>query len=157
MIRHGDAPFLECSTRGDSRFSAFRARIRRRGGRTIEEIYQAAKIFEDGSTGLSPKAAKGKAAVNQAEVHELYATLWDEYIDENPSLLDVIKASPGLQDMFGQRGHACQATELWRIRGRALGLDCRRDSPEKIDAGKTGDLFSDTEALPSASAFLRRS
>lgn len=52
MVRHGEAPFLECSSRGDQRFSAFSARLRSQGGRSIEEVYQAAKVFEDGSTGL---------------------------------------------------------------------------------------------------------
>lgn len=122
MIQHGTAPFLECSSKGDRRLSAFSARIRRRGGRSIEEIYQAAKIFADGSTGLTWREAKGKRAVNAAEVRALYGVLWDEYIAENPQLLAVIKSASGLQDLFGQAGHACQATELWRIRCAALGV-----------------------------------
>ncbi|WP_293811287.1 hypothetical protein [uncultured Bosea sp.] len=122
MIQHGTAPFLECSSRGDRRLSAFSARIRRRGGRSIEELYQAAKVFEDGSTGLSWREAKGKRAVNAAEVRVLYGVLWDEYVAENPQLLAVITEASGLQDLFGQAGHACQATELWRIRCAALGV-----------------------------------
>lgn len=47
MIKHGFAPFLECSTKGDRRFSAFCAHIRSRNNQSIEEIYQAAKIFDD--------------------------------------------------------------------------------------------------------------
>jgi hypothetical protein len=120
MIQHGTAPFLECSSHGDRRLSAFSARIRRRGNRSIEEIYQAAKVFEDGSTGLTWRQAKGKRAVNAAEVRALYSVLWDEYIAEHPELLPVIKAASGLSDKFGQAGHACQATELWRIRNAAL-------------------------------------
>jgi hypothetical protein len=42
MIQHGAAPFLECSSRGDRRFSAFAARIKRRANKSIEEIYQGA-------------------------------------------------------------------------------------------------------------------
>jgi len=122
MIQHGTAPFLECSSRGDRRLSAFSARIRRRGGRSIEELYQAAKVCEDGSTGLSWREAKGKRAVNAAEVRVLYGVLWDEYVAENPQLLAVITEASGLQDLFGQAGHACQATELWRIRCAALGV-----------------------------------
>lgn len=116
MVRHGEAPYLECSSRGDRRLSAFHARIRSRGGRSIEDLYQAAKVFADGSTGLSWREAKGKQAVNMAEVRVLYSRLWDEYISENPALLDVIRAASGLSDIFGQTGSACQATELWRIR-----------------------------------------
>lgn len=118
MIRHGEAPFLECSSKGDRRLSAFSARIRARGGRSIEEIYQASKVFSDGSTGLGWREAKGKLAVNMAEVHALYGSLWDEYISENPALLAVIQSASGLSDMFGKAGSACQATELWRIRNK---------------------------------------
>lgn len=116
MITHGRAPFLECSSKGDQRFSAFHARIRRRGGRSIEEIYQGAKVFADGSTGLSWRQAKGRRATNMAEVVRLYAALWDEFIAENPHLLQVLLQAPGLSDLFGQVGHCCQASELWRIR-----------------------------------------
>jgi hypothetical protein len=49
-------------------------------------------------------------------------TPWDEYIAENPHLLPVITTAGGLQDLFGQVDHACQATELWRIRCAALGV-----------------------------------
>lgn len=120
MIQHGTAPFLECSSKGDRRLSAFSARIRGRGNRSIEEIFQGAKVFADGSTGLHWREAKGKKAANADEVRALYAVLWDEYVSENPELLEIIKQAPGLQDIFGQAGHVCQATELWRIRCAAL-------------------------------------
>lgn len=120
MIRCGVAPYLECSSKGDRRFSAFSARIVGRGNKSIEALYQAAKVFENGETGLSWREAKGRRAVNQEEVTRLYSTLWDEYLAENPDLLVVLLAASGLQDIFGQAGHCCQATELWRIRGAAL-------------------------------------
>ena len=82
--------------------------------------YQAAKVFADGSTGLSWREAKGRKPVNAAETRTLYAVLWDEYIAENPALLRLIVEASGLQDMFGQSGHCCQATELWRIRCAAI-------------------------------------
>lgn len=119
MIRYGSSPFLECSSRGEHRFSAFSARIRQRGNRSIETLYQAAKIFEDASTGLSWQAAKGRKAINAAEAASFYAILWDEYIAENSHLLQVLRSAPGLQDQFGQPRHCCQATELWRIRNTA--------------------------------------
>jgi hypothetical protein len=116
MIRHGSPPYLECSSKGDIRLSAFSARLRSHGGRSIEEIYQAAKTFEDGATGLTWKEAKGRRAVNMDEVRLLYGRLWDAYIAENRHLLGVIREAPGLSDIFGQQGNACQASELWRIR-----------------------------------------
>ena len=140
MIRHGEAPFLECSTRGDARFSAFRARPRSAGGQSIEQVYQNAKVLADGRTNQG-SAAKGKRATNAAECAALYSRLWDEYISENPELFEVIRTARGLSDMFGQPGHACQATELWRIRNtfcaccvRPL-VDCTcPDSPDPCDA-----------------------
>lgn len=113
MIRHGVAPFLECSSKGDRRFSAFYARV---NGHSIEDQYQAAKVFGDGSTGLDWRAAKGRQAVNQEEAALLYSRLWDQYIAEHPDLLQILKGASGLSDIFGQPGRVCQATELWRIR-----------------------------------------
>lgn len=120
MIRHGEPPYLECSSKGDKRFSAFYARLWKRGGHSIEEIYQAAKTFEDGRTGLGWREAKGKRAINAEEVATLYALLWDEYVQENPVLISVLKEASGLSDIFGNPGSVCQATELWRIRNEAL-------------------------------------
>jgi len=121
LIRVGDPPYLECSSRGDTRLSAFYARPSCLGGASIEEAYQAYKVFEDGSTGLDWRAAKAKrvagvGVTNQAECAALYSWLWDEWIRENPWLLDVIRSASGLSDMFGMEGHCCQAIELWRIR-----------------------------------------
>ena len=116
MLRYGTAPFLECSSKGDKRFSAFYARIKLRGNKSIEEIYQHSKVFESGITGLTWREAKGKSPLNSDEVRALYKILWDEYIKENPDLIKVISQATGLSDIFGQPGHACQATELWRIK-----------------------------------------
>ncbi len=118
MIRHGEAPFLECSSKGDKRFSALYARV---GYKTIEEHYQGAKVFEDGSTNLPWREAKGRKPVNAEFVARFYSSLWDLYMISNSELLPIIQAATGLSDVFGQKGHQCQATELWRIRDEALG------------------------------------
>lgn len=118
MVRHGSAPFLECSSRGEKRLSAFYARPTSLNGRSIEDAYQAAKVFEDGRTGLTWREAKGRRCINPTLVRALYSRLWDEYIAEHPDLLQLIRDAPGLSDIFGQPGHACQATELWRIRNQ---------------------------------------
>ncbi|ARK07470.1 hypothetical protein LAV_00070 [Sphingobium phage Lacusarx] len=117
MIKHGAPPYLECSSAGDRRFSAFYARV---GGKTIEEQYQAAKVFRNGDTGLSIKEAKGFRPVNAKEVAQLYAELWDRYMAEHPHLLPIIVVAAGLSDRFGRPGSVCQATELWRIRAAAI-------------------------------------
>jgi len=113
MIRVGKPPYLECSSKGDKRFSAFYARV---NGKSIEDHYQAAKVFEDGSTGLTWKQAKGKKPVNIEEVSKLYKDLWRQYLLENPNLIRGIKQASGLSDIFGQEGHNCQAIILWELR-----------------------------------------
>lgn len=121
MIKHGTAPYLECSSKGDVRFSAFYARIKGRSNKSIEELYQAFKVFEDGKTGLNWREAKGKRAVNSKEAAQFYKQLWGEYIEENPALLKLLINATGLSDRFGQKNHCCQATELWEIRNNKMG------------------------------------
>lgn len=119
MVRHGTAPFLECSSRGDRRFSAFYAKVR---GKSIEQWYQEAKDLgdEEANATLTWRERQGLPSVNADECRQLYASLWDEYIAANPELLPVIAAQTGLSDVFGKPGHACQATELWRIRNEYI-------------------------------------
>lgn len=123
MLRFGEAPFLECSSRGDKRFSAFYARIKFRNNKTIEELYQARKMFRIGDhlfSGLSIKEAKGKKPVNIDDCKSFYSQLWDEFISENSDLLLVIKEYNGFSDIFGQEGHQCQAEEIFRIRNSLI-------------------------------------
>lgn len=117
MVRHGVAPFYECSSRGDKRFSAFFAVVR---GKSIEQWYQEAKEFEEG-VDLTWRERQGLRPLNPKTCHKLYSQLWDEYIADNPHLVPILLAQTGLSDMFGKKGHACQATELWRIREELLG------------------------------------
>jgi hypothetical protein len=112
MLRFGEAPYLECSSKGDRRFSAFYARV---FGRSIESLYQAHKVFEDGSSDLSIKTAKGRKPVNVDQCRTYYSWLWMYYFKENPELFEVIKKYRGFSDIFGQAGHACQAEEIYKI------------------------------------------
>lgn len=120
MVCHGVAPFLECSSRGDQRFSAFFARPKYLNGRSIEEAYQAMKIFRDGSTNLSWRQAKGRKAINQKECSAAYEKWWREWVDEQ-QLLPILLSATGLSDMFGKHGNTCQATTLWKIRAENTG------------------------------------
>lgn len=117
MIQYGKPPFLECSSRGDKRFSPFYATV---NGRSIEEQYQAAKIFEDGSTGLHWKKAKGRRPKNPTECAILYENLWRQYLRERPGLLDILKSASGLSDMFATKGAVNQAEVLWKIRNEHM-------------------------------------
>lgn len=113
MIKFGNSPYLECSLKGDKRFSAFYATI---GGTSIEALYQGYKVFPDGITGLSCNAAKGRTPSNLIQCRLYYTMLWYAYIIDHPELHLILMGAPGLSDMFGQAGHACQAEELWKIR-----------------------------------------
>lgn len=115
MLTFGEPPFLECSSKGDKRFSAFYARV---DGKSIEERYQSFKVFDDGKTNLTWRQAKGKTPINAKQAREYYSQLWDLYIAKHPELLIVLKQHSGLSDIFGQKGHCCQAEELWRIRNQ---------------------------------------
>jgi hypothetical protein len=122
MLRFGHPEYLECSSKGGEigkQFSAFYARIKWRNNRSIEDLYQARKLFNiDGELiqGLPIKEAKGKKPINIEDCRAFYSQLWTEYFQENPHLLDVIKQYNGFSDIFGQSGHACQAEEVYRIR-----------------------------------------
>ena len=120
MLRFGEAPYLECSSKGDRRLSAFYARVKKYGNMSIETLYQRYKVFEGGQTGLSWQEAKGKCPINIQECRKYYEHLWILYIYENPELQEILKKATGFSDVFGQKGHACQAEELWRIRERLL-------------------------------------
>lgn len=128
MISHGKPPFLECSSSGDRRFSAFFVRIKAREDRSIEDLYQAAKVFADGRTGLRWREAKGRKPTNAEACKAFYGVLWEDYIGENPELLEVLIAASGVSDIFGQLGHVCHGTELWRIRCRKMAI---RDEIER--------------------------
>lgn len=115
MLKFGKAPYLECSSKGDKRFSAFYARPVSLKGKSIEESYQGMKVFADGSTGLNWREAKGKKAINAKECAIAYDKWWREWVEEQ-NLLPVLISATGLSDIFGQKGHVCQAEVLWRIR-----------------------------------------
>ena len=70
------------------------------------------------------RKAKGKRAINQIEVAELYELLWREYLKKNPWLMQILTEASGLSDVFGQTGHVCQATTLWSLRNEYLLLGC---------------------------------
>lgn len=114
MLSFGTEPILECSSKGDKRFSAFYARIKSRGNKSIEELYQAHKRFSDGSYGLSIQEAKGRACINIQDCHDFYTRLWIEYLKENKDLILVLNKYNGYSDIFGQAGHCCQAEVIFK-------------------------------------------
>jgi hypothetical protein len=119
MIQIGSPPYLECSSRGDKRFSAFFARPVCLGGMSIERAYQYYKVLEDGSTHNPMHKAKGKRATNAEQLALLYKSWWRLWVIE-ARLIPVLVDAAGLSDMFGQEGHVCQANVLWEIRQDAI-------------------------------------
>lgn len=119
MLRFGEPPYLECSSRGEKRLSAFYANPKSLKGRSIEQAYQGMKQFEDGTSGLDWRQAKGRRAVNQQECEAEYERWWREWVSEQ-NLLPLLRVVSGLQDTFGQEGHVCQAEVLWRIRNESF-------------------------------------
>lgn len=115
MIKIGNPPYLECSSRGDTRFSAFYARPKSLNGKSIEDAYQAMKVFEDGRTNLHWTEAKGRRPINPLQCKDAYKKWWKEYISEN-NLLPILKAASGLSDVFGKSDSVCQAIILWELR-----------------------------------------
>ena len=117
MLKFGTSPYLECSSRVDKRFSAFYARIASLGNKTIEELYQAKKVFADGSTGLSVKDAKGRKPVNIEQCRQFYSELWRMFFSEHQGYLAELANSEyqGFCDIFGSADHACQAEEVYNI------------------------------------------
>lgn len=115
MLRFGNIPYLECSSKGDKRFSAFYAKIKKFGNRSIEDIYQCNKIV-NGVKCKNWKEGKGKKADNADELSKLYFKLWIIYFKENPELYNYIKKYNGFSDIFGKIGCNCQAEVIYKIR-----------------------------------------
>lgn len=114
---------LECSSRGDKRFSAFHAKVDVFGiVDTIENHYQLCKRF--GS--FIPKTwkdAKGKKPTHivvdgrELDVRFLtpyYKYLWMKYLDQNPELVEYAKQFDNFTDMFRGKSINCQADVIKR-------------------------------------------
>lgn len=110
---------LECSSRGDKRFSAFYAKLKKYGNQSIETIYQNSKRTEDGRI---PGKGRKVAYVVWANkkypptvLSKLYEKLWRQYFVENPELLEYAKQFDTFTDMFKGRAINCQADIIAKI------------------------------------------
>ena len=108
---------LECSSRGDRRFSALFAKVTIKGKeQSIEEWYQNSKRTADGK-----KAGKGKPfdhiicpftgdKLPAIEASNLYKGLWITYLSKNPDLVEYASGFDEFHDMFKCKNTVnCQA------------------------------------------------
>lgn len=101
---------LECSSKGDKRFSAFYAMI---NGRSIENIYQSVKRNK-----LGNKVYKGQyvdhCIINGKKypasiLTPYYRYLWYIYLKNNPELVKYASQFNSFSDMFRGKSINCQA------------------------------------------------
>ncbi len=120
MNKFGTPPYLEGSSRGDSRFSAFYAQIKSRDNQDINRIYQAAKVFKDGKPSTPGRLREGITHINKKEILNIYRGLWMLYFQENPELIEVLTNATGISDIYPVDGGVCQSEVLWSIREQYL-------------------------------------
>lgn len=108
---------LECSSRGDRRFSALYATVTIKGKeQSIEQWYQNAKRTADGK-----RAGKGKPfdyiidpftgdKLPAKDASDLYRGLWITYLSKNPDLVEYASQFDEFHDMFrSSKMENCQA------------------------------------------------
>lgn len=109
---------LECSSKGDKRFSAFYAKTTVFGKYdSIENHYQSVKCkFDNKKYGVRCKKGEhvdyiiiGNKNLHPRFLTPFYKLLWCKYLDENPELVEYAKQFDEFNDMF--KGHSinCQA------------------------------------------------
>lgn len=109
---------LECSSKGDKRFSAFYARVKAWNKvDSIENHYQLCKRFGD-YVPKTWKDAKGKTPTHihlHGKDYELrfleqwYKMLWIEYLDKHPELVEFASGYDEFNDIFKGKSINCQA------------------------------------------------
>lgn len=121
-VYHLEPRILECSSKGDRRFSAFYAKVSSFGKvASIEEHYQLCKRFRTPYDTMVPKTtkeAKGKTPthieLNGVEYDIGYLTLyykglWMAYLDQHPELVEYAKQFDDYSDIFKGKSINCQA------------------------------------------------
>jgi hypothetical protein len=127
---------LECSSKGDKRFSAFYAKVKAFGKYgSIENHYQLAKRFGNEKP-ATWRDSKGKEATHielDGREYELrfltqwYKLLWLKYLDLNPSLVEHARHFDRFNDIFKGKSVNCQADviEQYVKRGReSIVIEC---------------------------------
>lgn len=158
---------LECSTRGDKRFSAFVAKIDVCGKiATIEEHYQTSKVFLNELGKLEQytlKTGKGKNPIlfkvgeqyfNVKYLSNYFDLLWFKYLEKNPSLVKILSQYDDYNDMFkGKNTINCQADSIRKYmkQGREFVLEETKELRSLMSKSFfviEGDIFkADTDII----------
>ena len=112
---------LECSSKGDKRYSAFYAKTTVFGKNdSIENHHQLSKRFGN-SVPSTWRDSKGKKAthfnINSKDIDvkhlsSFYKLLWCKYLDEHPELVQYAKQFDDYSDMFKGSSVNCQADAI---------------------------------------------
>lgn len=112
---------LECSSKGDKRFSAMYAKVNLDGViDTIENHYQLSKRFGD-FVPKTQKDAKGKRPSHFMfrgkklpieKLTDFYNFLWKLYLTDNPELVNVLLKYDDFKDSFARPGCNNQAEAI---------------------------------------------
>lgn len=159
---------LECSSKGDKRFSALFAKVNVSGlFDSIENHYQLCKrgVDEDGNV-IVPKDwkdLKGKKVdyfvVNDIRfpasyLSQYYKLLWVKYLDANPALVKYASQFDYFNDIFKGKSVNCQADVVRQYvkEGRKSIMDECQSFIRVLNAGgfvteKTGDLLKSGEDI----------
>ena len=111
---------LECSTAGDSRFSAFKAHVLFHGEYdTIENFYQKCKRDENNKIPGKGRPVHhvywyGKTYPAEA-LSVIYEELWRLYFKQRPYLLDYAKEFDNFTDRFKGKAINCQADVIAKL------------------------------------------
>lgn len=139
---------LECSSKGDKRFSAFYAKVKIFGKYdSIENHYQLCKRIGD----FMPKIwrdVKGKAPTHfhldgfdydLRYLSSFYDLLWVSYLDKNPDLVEYAKEFDDFNDIFKGKSKNCQADSIRKYikNGRKSILEEHKEFIDLIKANKS--------------------
>lgn len=158
---------LECSSKGDRRFSAFYAKVDLNGKYdSIENHYQLSKRFIVEGKEVIPtnwKEAKGKVpmyfVVNGNKIPLLYISsfydlLWVKYLDQHPELVEFAKQFDEFTDMFRGKSQVCQADSIrtYVKEGRSALMRKAKPFIKILNQGgmvveKVGDLLKSKENI----------
>ena len=118
---------LECSSKGDRRFSSLYAQVIAFNTlASIEHHYQQSKRDANGNP-----VSKGKPVdhmvLNNIKLEARFLTqwynlLWIKYLDNNPKLVDVLKRYDDYSDCFKGRAINCQADTIRAYMQNRTGL-----------------------------------